>query len=409
MRTNRIVGIVAFFVAFLVVLSAVYIAVREPFSTAVNDCRALETYSREFVSNQGDENYLDQQIRACKGEDLDESEKPGGGASSSPTPTPSAEPTEETQPRQWEYLANRPPVQKTAINSFGPSQGLTVDMPLADMDVDQAIAEMRYRLSIDPMLAAATKAAFERTDYEGSSYAEVDANTKLFSEDYEAWDTAVAEINRKIDEAVAAGQVGIEPLSGNYVASYSIPGEIPAVRIDYDVPRWGQTAIRISDELFQLECGIQNYWEGSLPIQGPQIMPEPFPGMDRTPEGTPIVEVPPAQPEKPETTVPPTAPPTTPPTAPPTTVPPSTTPPTTVPPTAPPTTTLEPKPSEEDSYAHETGAPQASTTGPARESAEPVDTNPAPTEDRDVPTEAPGANNPDAGSGCVTAPGESSC
>lgn len=397
MRTNRIVGIVAFFVAFLVVLSAVYIAVREPFSTAVNDCRALETYSREFVSNQGDENYLDQQIRACKGEDLDESEKPGGGASSSPTPTPSAEPTEETQPRQWEYLANRPPVQKTAINSFGPSQGLTVDMPLADMDVDQAIAEMRYRLSIDPMLAAATKAAFERTDYEGSSYAEVDANTKLFSEDYEAWDTAVAEINRKIDEAVAAGQVGIEPLSGNYVASYSIPGEIPAVRIDYDVPRWGQTAIRISDELFQLECGIQNYWEGSLPIQGPQIMPEPFPGMDRTPEGTPIVEVPPAQPEKPETTVPPTAPPTT--------VPPSTTPPTTVPPT----TTLEPKPSEEDSYAHETGAPQASTTGPARESAEPVDTNPAPTEDRDVPTEAPGANNPDAGSGCVTAPGESSC
>lgn len=405
MRTNRIVGIVAFFVAFLVVLSAVYIAVREPFSTAVNDCRALETYSREFVSNQGDENYLDQQIRACKGEDLDESEKPGGGASSSPTPTPSAEPTEETQPRQWEYLANRPPVQKTAINSFGPSQGLTVDMPLADMDVDQAIAEMRYRLSIDPMLAAATKAAFERTDYEGSSYAEVDANTKLFSEDYEAWDTAVAEINRKIDEAVAAGQVGIEPLSGNYVASYSIPGEIPAVRIDYDVPRWGQTAIRISDELFQLECGIQNYWEGSLPIQGPQIMPEPFPGMDRTPEGTPIVEVPPAQPEKPETTVPPTAPPTTPPTAPPTTVPPSTTPPTTVPPT----TTLEPKPSEEDSYAHETGAPQASTTGPARESAEPVDTNPAPTEDRDVPTEAPGANNPGAGSGCVTAPGESSC
>ncbi len=401
MRTNRIVGIVAFFVAFLVVLSAVYIAVREPFSTAVNDCRALETYSREFVSNQGDENYLDQQIRACKGEDLDESEKPGGGASSSPTPTPSAEPTEETQPRQWEYLANRPPVQKTAINSFGPSQGLTVDMPLADMDVDQAIAEMRYRLSIDPMLAAATKAAFERTDYEGSSYAEVDANTKLFSEDYEAWDTAVAEINRKIDEAVAAGQVGIEPLSGNYVASYSIPGEIPAVRIDYDVPRWGQTAIRISDELFQLGCGIQNYWEGSLPIQGPQIMPEPFPGMDRTPEGTPIVEVPPAQPEKPETTVPPTAPPTT--------VPPSTTPPTTVPPTAPPTTTLEPKPSEEDSYAHETGAPQASTTGPARESAEPVDTNPAPTEDRDVPTEAPGANNPDAGGGCVTAPGESSC
>jgi hypothetical protein len=401
MRTNRIVGIVAFFVAFLVVLSAVYIAVREPFSTAVNDCRALETYSREFVSNQGDENYLDQQIRACKGEDLDESEKPGGGASSSPTPTPSAEPTEETQPRQWEYLANRPPVQKTAINSFGPSQGLTVDMPLADMDVDQAIAEMRYRLSIDPMLAAATKAAFERTDYEGSSYAEVDANTKLFSEDYEAWDTAVAEINRKIDEAVAAGQVGIEPLSGNYVASYSIPGEIPAVRIDYDVPRWGQTAIRISDELFQLECGIQNYWEGSLPIQGPQIMPEPSPGMDRTPEGTPIVEVPPAQPEKPETTVPPTAPPTT--------VPPSTTPPTTVPPTAPPTTTLEPKPSEEDSYAHETGAPQASTTGPARESAEPVDTNPAPTEDRDVPTEAPGANNPDAGGGCVTAPGESSC
>ncbi len=401
MRTNRIVGIVAFFVAFLVVLSAVYIAVREPFSTAVNDCRALETYSREFVSNQGDENYLDQQIRACKGEDLDESEKPGGGASSSPTPTPSAEPTEETQPRQWEYLANRPPVQKTAINSFGPSQGLTVDMPLADMDVDQAIAEMRYRLSIDPMLAAATKAAFERTDYEGSSYAEVDANTKLFSEDYEAWDTAVAEINRKIDEAVAAGQVGIEPLSGNYVASYSIPGEIPAVRIDYDVPRWGQTAIRISDELFQLGCGIQNYWEGSLPIQGPQIMPEPFPGMDRTPEGTPIVEVPPAQPEKPETTVPPTAPPTT--------VPPSTTPPTTVPPTAPPTTTLEPKPSEEDSYAHETGAPQASTTGPAQESAEPVDTNPAPTEDRDVPTEAPGANNPGAGSGCVTAPGESSC
>ena len=273
-------------------------------------------------------------------------------------------------------------------------------MPLADMDVDQAIAEMRYRLSIDPMLAAATKAAFERTDYEGSSYAEVDANTKLFSEDYEAWDTAVAEINRKIDEAVAAGQVGIEPLSGNYVASYSIPGEIPAVRIDYDVPRWGQTAIRISDELFQLECGIQNYWEGSLPIQGPQIMPEPSPGMDRTPEGTPIVEVPPAQPEKPETTVPPTAPPTT--------VPPSTTPPTTVPPTAPPTTTLEPKPSEEDSYAHETGAPQASTTGPAQESAEPVDTNP-PTQDRDVPSEAPGANNPDAGSGCVTAPGESSC
>lgn len=400
MRTNRIVGIVAFFVAFLVVLSAVYIAVREPFSTAVNDCRALETYSREFVSNQGDENYLDQQIRACKGEDLDESEKPGGGASSSPTPTPSAEPTEETQPRQWEYLANRPPVQKTAINSFGPSQGLTVDMPLADMDVDQAIAEMRYRLSIDPMLAAATKAAFERTDYEGSSYAEVDANTKLFSEDYEAWDTAVAEINRKIDEAVAAGQVGIEPLSGNYVASYSIPGEIPAVRIDYDVPRWGQTAIRISDELFQLECGIQNYWEGSLPIQGPQIMPEPFPGMDRTPEGTPIVEVPPAQPEKPETTVPPTAPPTTVPTAPPTTVPPT---------TAPPPTTREPKPSDLESWEAGTNVPQASTTGPARESAEPVDTNPAPTEDRDVPTEAPGANNPDAGGGCVTAPGESSC
>lgn len=374
---------------------------------AANDCVTMEASAREALAQgrTADADYRSQEAETCRGKNLDESKKPRDDASSSPTPTPSAEPTEETQPRQWEYLANRPPVQKTAINSFGPSQGLTVDMPLADMDVDQAIAEMRYRLSIDPMLAAATKAAFERTDYEGSSYAEVDANTKLFSEDYEAWDTAVAEINRKIDEAVAAGQVGIEPLSGNYVASYSIPGEIPAVRIDYDVPRWGQTAIRISDELFQLGCGIQNYWEGSLPIQGPQIMPEPSPGMDRTPEGTPIVEVPPAQPEKPETTVPPTAPPTTPPTAPPTTVPPSTTPPTTVPPT----TTLEPKPSEEDSYAHETGAPQASTTEPARESAEPVDTNPAPTEDRDVPTEAPGANNPGAGSGCVTAPGESSC
>ena len=143
------------------------------------------------------------------------------------------------------------------------------------------------------------------------------------------------------------------------------------------------------------------------PTNGPGEAPQ-MAQIPRDQEGTPIVEVPPAQPEKPETTVPPTAPPTTPPTAPPTTVPPSTTPPTTVPPTAPPTTTLEPKPSEEDSYAHETGAPQASTTGPAQESAEPVDTNP-PTQDRDVPSEAPGANNPDAGSGCVTAPGESSC
>ena len=404
MRTNRIVGIVAFVVAFLVVLSAVYIAVREPFSKAVKDCRSLETYSQEYASNRGDQDYLDQEIRACEGENLDESEKPAGGdESTSPSPSPSptaSNPTDEAQPRQWEYLANRPPIQKTAINSFGPLQGLTIDTPLADMDVNQAIAEMRDRLSVDPMFAAATKAAFKRTDYDGSSYAEVDPNTKLFSEDYEAWDAAVAEINRKIDEAVAAGQVGIEQLSSDYVASYSIPGEIPSVRIDYDVPREGQLALRIGDHTFQLECGFQEYWPGSEPIQGPQVMPEPSPGMDRTPEGTPIVEVPPAQPEKPETTVPPTAPPTT--------VPPSTTPPTTVPPTAPPTTTLEPKPSEEDSYAHETGAPQASTTGPARESAEPVDTNP-PTQDRDVPSEAPGANNPDAGSGCVTAPGESSC
>lgn len=306
-------------------------------SVAVADCTTIEATAREALAS-GDmatANYRFQEAAVCRGESLD-TWQPKGKPTQEPNKAPTAPPSSTSEPsassspsssetstapqaRHWEYLANRPLSEKVDINAFGPRHGLAVDKDLGTIDtVDEALIELRYRLSIDPMLTAATGAANSLWPYN-----QVDAKTEVFANDHAAWDQANAEINRKIDDALAANTVSIVTLNGLYSATYSIPGYPPNVRADYAVPRQGQAALSINGHLFQLECGFQEYWlqqtadVPAAPAEAP-VMPPPSPGMDRTPEGTPVVVV-----DTPSTTTPP---PTTVTTSPPgTSEPPSTT------------------------------------------------------------------------------------
>ena len=376
------------------------------FSGAVADCATIEATANEMLAIGDEATYHNrmQEVRACYGEDLDKSKLHEGEVKENDTPqneadspadTPSATPTVEPpatpQPRSWEFLANRPAVEKNAINSYGPIQGLKVDKRLDDKSVtmDEALSELRYRMSIDPMLTAATGAALELWSYDV-----VDEKSKLFSEDFAKWDEANAEVNRKIDEAIASGNVKIEELNGVYTATYSIPGETPAVRTGANVPRNGELALVINGHKLQILCGFQEY--SQAPVKAAKEMPKPSPGMTRTPEGTPvkIVEKPKPKPT-PSKPVPPTK-------TPPPTVPPTKTPPPTVPPTKTPPPKPTPKPSKGTSTV-EPGAPPAKQTGKPRPSAAPVTTKkPGGGGVTDTPT-----NKPSSETG-VTAPGASS-
>ena len=437
-----------------------YLAVRAPISNFMNDCKSLETYLNEYISSEADRAYLDQEIRACKGEDLDKSKRPFTGETPTPsatpsatptetlTTTPSATPTETANPnpptRIWEFLANRPAGEKNAINSYGPIQGLKIDKRLDDpsVTVDEALTELRYRMEIDPMATAAMGPVLGMWGYE-----DVNAKTKAFMNDFAVWDEARAGINHRIDGALANGKIKMVKLNGTYTASYSIPGTVPDVRTDANVPRNGQLALSVDGHLLQLVCSFQEYWlqqgKKDAAPKGTKAMPAPSKGMTRTPEGTPIKEkpsktptVPPTVPPTTPPTVPPTVPPTTPPTVPPTTPPtvPTTVPPTTKPPTKP---TPSPKSSSPSDYEHKTEAPKAKVTEPARPKPDPVQTakpggggvvdtptktpgsesgvtapgaNPAPTQSKAPKPQATGANTPaPSASSCVPAPGKASC
>ena len=400
-----------------------YLAVRAPISNFMNDCKSLETYLNEYISSEADRAYLDQEIRACKGEDLDKSKRPFTGETPTPsatpsatptetlTTTPSATPTETANPnpptRIWEFLANRPAGEKNAINSYGPIQGLKIDKRLDDpsVTVDEALTELRYRMEIDPMATAAMGPVLGMWGYE-----DVNAKTKAFMNDFAVWDEARAGINHRIDGALANGKIKMVKLNGTYTASYSIPGTVPDVRTDANVPRNGQLALSVDGHLLQLVCSFQEYWlqqgKKDAAPKGTKAMPAPSKGMTRTPEGTPIKENPPVKPTKPPTT-----------------------------PT--PSKTPSPKSSSPSDYEHKTEAPKAKVTEPARPKPDPVQTakpggggvvdtptktpgsesgvtapgaNPAPTQSKAPKPQATGANTPaPSASSCVPAPGKASC
>ena len=389
------------------------------FSGAVADCATIEATANEMLAIGDEATYHNrmQEVRACYGEDLDKSKLHEGEVKENDTsqneadsPADTPEPPATPQPRSWEFLANRPAVEKNAINSYGPIQGLKVDKRLDDKSVtmDEALSELRYRMSIDPMLTAATGAALELWFYDV-----VDEKSKIFSEDFAKWDEANAEVNRKIDEAIASGNVKIEELNGVYTATYSIPGETPAVRTGANVPRNGELALVINGHKLQILCGFQEY--SQAPVKAAKEMPKPSPGMTRTPEGTPvkIVEKPKPTPSKP--------------------VPPTKTPPPTVPPTKTPPPKPTPKPSKGTSTV-EPGAPPAKQTEKPKPSAAPVTTKkPGGGGVTDTPTNkpssetgvtAPGASsapttkhteppaiggNSGGGNSCVPAPGKTTC
>ena len=408
-------------------------------------------------------NYRKQELAACQDVNLDKAETPASGdqsptaspspsasstpseGASAPTPTASATPTQapnagpanQVNPRQWEYLANRPPIQKSSVNAFGPRDGLKVNKSLADMTTDEALTELRYRMTVDPMLASATGAALGLW-----SYNEVDAKTKLFADNFAKWDKATADIERKLDEAVKAGKVRIVKLEGVYTASYAIPGDVPSVRTDMNISRNEQTALEVDGKLFQLHCGFQEYWKQQAPQEqapkkdqaqaksaapaGTKPMPAPSPGMTRTSEGTPVREYV----TPPKSTNPPSKPPRTtkPPTVPPTTQPPTTRPPTTTkPPTTQPPTKAVKDPSKDPAPngnagngggrnqdpgpgpyvppANMTRPPTTTRTNPpaptATKTQQPTTTKPAPPPE----SQAPKPSNP--ATGCAPAPGRS--
>lgn len=210
-----------------------------------------------------------------------------------PPPPPEPDPPRDRYPRQrqWEYLANRPVEQKTSANAYGPRWGLTINKNLDDMSVEEALDELRHRLSIDPMLTAATGEAFGLWSRD-----EVNRKTRLFTDDHAAWDAANERIERRIERLYRAGDIKIVTLQGYYTASWAIPvySDIPSVRHDMDVWRSGQEALVIGNVTLQLQCGFQEYWsqdrkgKNAAP-EGSEAMPDPSPGMDRDDDGNPIV------------------------------------------------------------------------------------------------------------------------
>lgn len=268
-----------------------------------------------------------------------ETQPPGTTVVNPPPETATAEPSvpPTSQPRQWEFLANRPAEQKSSVIAFGPLQGLKISKSLDDRSVTdgEAIDEFNHRRYIDPMLTAATGAEFGMWSYD-----EVRAKTSLFAANHVEWDKANAEIDRKVNDAQHNGKVSIVHLNGLYTASWATPGQNandPTVQTDLDIWRDGQLALQIGDHVFQIHCGFQAYWKQVAQKQnaapaGTTELPAPSPGMARTVEGkivtlsshpqvreepgakwTPSNDDHPSKPEKPEDTSPPeTTEPTTP-------------------------------------------------------------------------------------------------
>lgn len=290
---KRGVGIVAFVAILLLILGGVNIAVRAHMAGSAGDCRSIQTILGEGATSTADKEYLKQELRACNGEDLDKSEAPSATptatttakktSSSKPSSSVSSSKTAEPASRQVEYLANRAPIEKTGVNSFGPKMGLTIAKPITEMSQSQVIKELQYRMHLDPMLTAATGAELGAWDY-----ADVDAKTKVFANDFAAWDAALAKINT----IIAKANVSIVHLNGTYTASYAIPGSTPSVLTGMDISRDGQLALSINGKLFQLHCGFQAYWKQreagvAAAPKGSTPMPTPSKGMTRTPWGTP--------------------------------------------------------------------------------------------------------------------------
>jgi len=326
---NYITGIAAIIAAALfgwVVMGAVApnIAIR------VEDCKSIESFARdaEAAGNSVLATYRYQEAEACRGKNLDQQGAEDDGeatptATSSPTtsspptttasPSPSettANPTASETPsaddgtavdRVVEFLAARPAVEKISINAFGPKMGLAPDndgVVLEDMNVEQGVAELKHRLSIDPMLTATTGAEFYET-YSASHdlwpVTDIESKTKQFVDDHDAWDKANATIGLIIDAEMDKGEVTVELLPADTYASQWAPvddsGFPNVAKLTTDRP-FDFHVLKIARHKFRLACGLQPYWKVE---QAPEMVeiPAPSPGMDRTSDATPVKKTPP--------------------------------------------------------------------------------------------------------------------
>ena len=248
--------------------------------------------------------YRLQEYNACRGGASDgdsvASATPSAEAAATPTPTATAAATASATPtvtatdapQEREVVFYAAMGNKVGVNAYGPQSAQDPSLGgvlLEDMSAAQFLQEMAFRIQRDPMLTA----SFKTTVVDGGQLDNADAIDALVASylaDHTAWDQAIAEIEQKFDEAIAAGAQTQYFDAGYYTTTYAIPaddGSNAWVRTNASIWREGEAYVVLNGVAIRYGCGGQPYWAN--PTSAETTMPEPSSGMDRDAEGTPYV------------------------------------------------------------------------------------------------------------------------
>ena len=255
--------------------------------------------------------YRLQEYNACRGAsngDSVASATPSAEAAATPTPTATAAATASATPtvaatatpaatatdapQEHEVVFYATMGGKVGINAYGPQAAQDPSLGgilLEDMSAAQFLQEMAFRIQRDPMLTASVKT----TVVDGGQLDNADAIDALVASylaDRTAWDQAIAEIEQKFDEAIAAGAQTQYFDAGYYTTTYAIPaddGSNAWVRTNASIWREGEAYVVLNGVAIRYGCGGQPYWANPTPVE--TTMPEPSSGMNRDAEGTPYV------------------------------------------------------------------------------------------------------------------------
>lgn len=280
-------------------------------TSARDECVSVKTLAQDLMRTYGYDAAarvdLQNQIDACDGVDLDETDEgntssasPSSSAASSSSTTPStqAQPSAPAiAPRPLvveEFYTERPAKQKVSVYSYGPKFSLhpALNMRLLEsLTLSEFVLEDDYRIMRDRSLTSASGA------FHGLwSYDQQESKLRLFMKSRSAWRQAIRDIQAARTKEIRQGAEIQKFDAGWYDATWFVMVDgVPHLRkgrVYRNQPF--QAYVTADGRIMRLACGFQQYWrpvtKDAPPDKAARVirdLPPTVPGIDRTPEGTP--------------------------------------------------------------------------------------------------------------------------